>query len=91
MATRRPSIVNAGVELGFVVLALALGALSAPLWALIALVAVMIAYWIWSRRGALAAMTPGALIGSSALSIAVLAAVLTSAYFGAREVSGWMG
>lgn len=90
MATRRPNIANAGVELIFVGVAVGLGAITAPIWALVALVVIMTAYWAWSRRRALAEMAPGALIGSAAISIVLLAAVLTGAFLAARSVVGWM-
>lgn len=90
MATRRPNLANAGVELGFVGVAIALGAFGAPVVILAALIVVMIGYWVWSRWRSLATMSPGALIGSSVLSIGLLGAVLAGAFFGARTVTGWM-
>lgn len=90
MATRRPNIANAGVELIFVCVAIGLGAITAPVWALVALVAVMTGYWFWSRRRALAEMSPGALFGSAAISILVLAAVLAAAFYATRAIVGWM-
>jgi hypothetical protein len=83
MPARRPNLSNAAIELTAVVLAAALGAAGAPLWAGLLLVAAAIAYWLWSRRAALGAMRrerPGALIGSTLVALAVLGGVIGAAF-----------
>lgn len=92
MAARTPNLQNAAIELTFVVLASALGGAGAPIAALFGLIAVMVAYWLWSRRAALARMyadNVGALIRSSAFALVVLAGVLAGAFFVGRALHGW--
>jgi len=87
---RRPSLSNAAIELTFVVIASALGSAGAPLWALGAITAALLAYWFWSRRHTLDEMRknrPGALLGSVVLTLVLVGAVMAGAFFGGRAFS----
>ncbi len=87
---RRPSLSNAAIELTFVVIASALGSAGAPLWTLGAITAALLAYWFWSRRHTLNEMRkhrPGALVGSTLLTLVLVGAVMAGAFFGGRAFS----
>ncbi|HWA23987.1 MAG TPA: hypothetical protein VG735_16470 [Caulobacterales bacterium] len=91
MAARAPSVLNAAIELGFVLCAGVLGWLRAPIWAIAALTATMIAYWIWNRRAGLsqiAGMGIAKLAATAGLSIALVALFLSGAYVLGRALSG---
>jgi TRAP-type C4-dicarboxylate transport system permease large subunit len=91
MAQRRFNLQNVLVELGFAATALALGALGAPYAALLLLIAVMIAYWLWSRRRALDTLRreqPRTLIVQTLLALAMLAIVLGGAFLAGSSLNG---
>ncbi len=84
MAARVPSVANAAIELAFVLLAGALGYLGAPLYGAAILALMMMAYWLYNRRNALAQLRErglGQLAGMFVLSVALLFAVLAAAYW----------
>jgi hypothetical protein len=88
---RRANVTNAAIELAFVVVAGVLGAFHAPWWTLFILADLMIVYWMWNRRVGikqLEAMGAAKLAAAAALSLALIAAVLTGAYWIGRYLSG---
>ena len=80
---KRPNIRSAGVDLGFLLLALIAGWLDAPLWGAALLIAAAIGAWYLTRRNALARMSPRSRLSQGAIALAMLAAVLAFFY--------WMG
>jgi tryptophan-rich sensory protein len=91
MAARTPSVLNAAIELGFVLGAGALGWFGSPIWTVIALAVAMIAYWMWNRRAGLtqlAGMGIAKFAATAALSIALVALFLAGAYVLGRFFSG---
>ena len=83
MAARRPSVLNAIIELAFVLLAGAAGYLGAPLYTALPLSLAMMIYWFINRRAALGQLRQrglGQLAGMFAISVALLFAVLAAAF-----------
>lgn len=81
MAARQPNLAVAAIELGFIVLALALGRVTGH-WGAYALAAAAAAiYWAWTRRAQLAAMSRPKAVTQGALAIALLLGILAAAFW----------
>ena len=78
---RRPNIGAAGADFAFATLAFASGWAGAPLLYAGLVFLGAAAVWAWTRRAALRNMTRTRLITNAALALAVLAGVLTGAYW----------
>lgn len=91
MAARTPKVVNAAIELAFVFAAGVFGVFKAPWWWLFLLADVMIGYWFWNRRvdlKQLEAMGAQKLATAAAISVLLMGAVLTGAYWIGTLFSG---
>jgi dolichyl-phosphate-mannose--protein O-mannosyl transferase len=91
MAVRRPHLLNAAAEIGFVIVALVLGGAGAPVWTVGALTLAMILYWFWSRRNTLsdmAKMNTRNLFGSAAFTSVLVALVLGGFFWLGRFIVG---
>ncbi len=88
---RRPSAVNAAIEVCFVAAAGVLGWMRTPLWSLAVLAVAMIGYWIWNRRAGLkqlADMGAVKLAASLAVSLTLIFVFLAAAYGLGRLIPG---
>lgn len=91
MAARRPNLLNAAIEFGFVAVAFALGILGQALWTVAALTLAMVAYWAYSRRNQLkviGSLHLTAMIPTGLAVVALLVLVLGGAFFLGRALSG---
>lgn len=80
---QKPNIRTAGLDLAFLIAAHVAGWLNAPAWGAGAIIAVAVGAWWYTRRDALARMTPQHRLAQSAIALAMLAGVLALFY--------WMG
>lgn len=78
---QKPNIRTAGVDLAFLALALVAGWLNAPLWGAGLIIAAAIGAWWFTRRNALARMSPRRRLSQSAIALAMLAGVLALFYW----------
>lgn len=78
---RRPNIASAGVDLAFVALALIGGWLGATLTQAALILIAAVAVWAWTRRRVLAGMPLAQRATNSALALAMIAVVLSLAYW----------
>jgi len=78
---KKPNIRTAGVDLAFLVVALIAGWLNAPIWGAGALIVAAIAAWWFTRRDALARMSPQNRLVQGAIALAMLAGVLALSYW----------
>ncbi len=81
MAPLRPNVMNAAVELGFIVAALACGLFNAPIWSAGIVVFASLAFWSWTRRVALNKLRGANWAIQCAISIALIFALLGGAYW----------
>jgi hypothetical protein len=78
---RRPNIGSAGADLAFALLALIAGWVRlAPMYLAMVIVG-SLAAWVWTRRRALAAMSMRQRLVQGAFAVALIAVVLTIAYW----------
>jgi hypothetical protein len=85
-----PKLVNAAAELGAVAVALGLGVVGAPAWAVGAVIAAAMLWWAWSRKGrlsALAEQSAARLASAGAVGFALIAGLNSLAFLAGRVLA----
>lgn len=77
---KKPNVLSAAVDLGFAVLAGALGGFGAPGWSIGVLVFAHLAYWAHTRRNTLARTAPSQRLGVLIISFLMIVLVDAAAY-----------